>query len=180
MRQMQIADEIICYLETISQVKGCTLYGSLANRNADTYSDIDICVDVSGCDNGAFIENDNARAIELKENRKVIGMIKIYPDNNHGRYHAMMINYALSSAYWGQGYMTETVSRVMQYAFEELNIDLLTVFHYPQNVASRRVIEKCGFDYDGTIEQGCTRYDGQVFDAVCHSLLREDWVNQKS
>lgn len=55
MRQMQIADEIICYFETISQVKGCTLYGSLANRNADTYSDIDICVDVSGCDNGAFM-----------------------------------------------------------------------------------------------------------------------------
>lgn len=128
----------------------------------------------------SYIENDNAWAIELKENRKVIGMIKIYPDDNHGRYHAMMINYALSAVYWGHGYMTETVSRVMRYAFEELNIDLLTVFHYPQNIASRRVIEKCGFDYDGTIEQGCTRYDGQVFDAVCHSLLRQDWLNQKS
>lgn len=55
MRQMQIADEVICYLNTLPQVKGCTLYGSLANGNADKYSDIDICVDVSGCDNGIFM-----------------------------------------------------------------------------------------------------------------------------
>ncbi len=111
----------------------------------------------------SYIENDNAWAIELKENRKVIGIIKIYPDNNHGRYHAMMINYALSAAYWGDGYMTETVKRVMQYAFDELSIDLLTVFHYPQNIRSRRVIEKCGFEYDGTIEQGCIRYMTDIF-----------------
>lgn len=55
MRQSQIADEVICYLKIIPLVKGCTLYGSLANGNADKYSDIDICVDVSGCDNGAFM-----------------------------------------------------------------------------------------------------------------------------
>ena len=102
-------------------------------------------------------------------------MVKIYPDENRGKYYAKQINYALSPAYWGHGYMNETVNRVMQYAFKELNIDLLTVFHYPQNVRSRRVIEKCGFEYDGTIEQGCTRYDGLVHDAVCHSILKEDW-----
>ena len=92
----------------------------------------------------------------------------------------MMINYALSAAYWGYGYMTETVNRVIQYAFEELNIDLLSVFHYPYNVRSRRVIEKCGFEYEGTIKQGSQRYDGQVFDAVCYSILKEDWFKQKS
>ena len=55
-KQLQIANEVICYLKTIPLVKDCTLYGSLANGNADRFSDIDICVDVSGYDNGAFMQ----------------------------------------------------------------------------------------------------------------------------
>ncbi len=50
------ADEIIAYLHTLPEVKSCELYGSIANGNADKFSDIDICVDVSGCDNGTFMK----------------------------------------------------------------------------------------------------------------------------
>lgn len=54
--QQYRANEIIKYLSTLSEVKTCCLYGSLANGNADKYSDIDIEVDVSGSDNGAFLK----------------------------------------------------------------------------------------------------------------------------
>lgn len=127
----------------------------------------------------SYMENDNAWAIVLKENKKVIGMVKIYPDENRGKYYAKQINYALSPAYWGNGYMTEAIKRVVDFAFDELKIDLLSVFHYPQNIRSKRVIEKCGFEYEGIIEKGCKRYDGQVFDAVCYSILKDDWIKRK-
>ena len=48
------AQEIITIINQIPNVKNCTLYGSLAENRADSLSDIDIEVDVSGMDNGVF------------------------------------------------------------------------------------------------------------------------------
>jgi len=50
------ATEIMRFLDTLPQVKSCDLYGSLSGGKADKYSDIDIKVDVSGIDSGAFMK----------------------------------------------------------------------------------------------------------------------------
>jgi len=128
-----------------------------------------------------FIEEDDTWAIALKTSGKVIGQLRLYPDENRGQFSARnsakLINYALSEAYWGKGYMTEAVKRIVAYAFDEMHIELLTAWHVPYNIRSRRVLEKCGFQYEGTIEQGNKRYDGQVFDSVIHSILRRRGEN---
>lgn len=49
------AKEIIAALNELEEVKDCTIYGSLASGTDDALSDIDIEVDVSGCDNGEFM-----------------------------------------------------------------------------------------------------------------------------
>ena len=49
------AKEIIAALNELEEVKDCTIYGSLASGTDDALSDIDIEVDVSGCDNGKFM-----------------------------------------------------------------------------------------------------------------------------
>lgn len=121
----------------------------------------------------SFIKGGEAWAIVLKDIQKVIGHIKLYPDENRGKYYAKYISYALSSDYWGKGYMTEAVKRIIGYAFEEMKIDLLTAFHYPHNIRSKRVIEKCGFQYEVTVEQGQIIYDGHIFDTVCYSISKE-------
>lgn len=51
----RIAEQIMAILNEMPEVKGCALYGSLANGTSDELSDIDINVDVSGCDNGRFM-----------------------------------------------------------------------------------------------------------------------------
>lgn len=114
-------------------------------------------------------------AIVLKNTGKVIGAVNLSPDENRGKYYAKYINYVLGTDYWGSGYMTEAVRRMIRYAFEELNIDLLSAFHYPHNVRSKHVIERCGFEYEITIKQGATIYDGQVFDTVCYSLFKDQY-----
>ena len=43
------------------------------------------------------------------------------------------------------------------------------------NDRSRRVIEKCGFQYEGTIRRAFQRGDGQIFDDVCYSILKEEY-----
>lgn len=125
-----------------------------------------------------FIEDNERWAIVLKDNEKVIGSIRTRPDENRGKYYAKYISYVLSVDYWGKGYMTESIKSVIKYAFEVMNIDLLSVFHYPHNIRSKRVIEKCGFEYEVTIKQAHKIYDGQIFDTVCYCILREEWEKQ--
>ena len=121
-----------------------------------------------------FIENGDTWAVSLKENGKVVGQLRIYPDENRRVYSkrncAKLISYALSEAYWGKGLMTEAVKCAIQYAFDVLDAELLSVFHFPHNTRTKRVIEKCGFQYETTIEQGYQCYDGQVFDSICYAI----------
>lgn len=119
-----------------------------------------------------YIESGDRWAIELKDNKKVIGCVRVLSDNNRGKYYAKLINYVLAEDYWGNGYMAEAIKRVSKYLFEDLNIDILTAFCYPDNIKSKNILEKCGFEYEGTIVQGCKRFDGQVFDAVIYSIIK--------
>ena len=96
-----------------------------------------------------FIDNPLSLALELKETGRVIGQLRIDPDRNRGlfsaRESAKLLSYALSESYWNRGLMTEAVARAVQYTFEELQTEVLTAFHLPENISSQRVLEKCGF-----------------------------------
>ena len=48
------ANEVCDFLRSLSEIQDCHLYGSVQNGTCDEYSDIDIEIDVSGVDNGAF------------------------------------------------------------------------------------------------------------------------------
>lgn len=57
------------------------------------------------------------------------------------------IGYVLSKEHWGQGLMPEAVAAVIQYLFEMEELDFLNCGHYEFNARSKRVIEKCGFEF---------------------------------
>ena len=101
-----------------------------------------------------FIEQKKTFALEHQG--KVIGSLGIelydtkhYPelDALHGR----EIGYVLSKEYWGQGLMPEAVKAVIGYLFDAVGLDFILVGHFDWNRQSRRVIEKCGFEYVKTI-----------------------------
>ena len=122
-----------------------------------------------------YMVQENHWAIVLKSEDKVIGAIKLNPDNNRGKYYAKAISFVLSPLYWGKGIMTEALKRIIRYSFDELKIDLLSAFHYSENLRSKRVIEKCGFEYEITLYQSVKRYDGKANDMVCYSILRDNY-----
>ncbi|MBQ7338432.1 MAG: GNAT family N-acetyltransferase [Clostridia bacterium] len=122
-----------------------------------------------------YITQEYHWAIVLKSENKVVGAIKLNPDNNRGKYYAKAISFVLSPIYWGQGIMTEAAKSVIRYAFNELEIDLLSAFHYSENYRSKRVIEKCGFEYEITLPKSKQRYDGQLFDMVCYCILKDKY-----
>ena len=64
-------------------------------------------------------------------------------DNLTGR----EIGYVLSKAYWGRGLMPEAVKAVIAYCFQNEKYDYLICSHSVTNNQSKRVIEKCGFQF---------------------------------
>lgn len=73
----------------------------------------------------------------------------------------------------GRGYTSEAVELVVDYLFgakREHRIHLVIV---PENAASRRIAEKCGFVLEGTV-RGAFFNDGRNQDVLLYSLLRTD------
>jgi len=110
-------------------------------------------ISISGKILNKFIEDEDVFAIVYKDNGKVIGSLGIvnYEKKLTGYENLSIkeIGYALSKEYWGKGLMTEAVKKAIEFAFTVLNIDILYCLHAATNDRSRRVIEKCGFEYAG-------------------------------
>ncbi len=98
-----------------------------------------------------FMEEKKTFAIELKENGKVIGSLGLetredildVTNDSVGR----EIGYTIGKEYWGRGLTPEAVKAVIDYCFRVLKFDWLTCGHFVWNHQSRRVVEKCSFDY---------------------------------
>ena len=99
----------------------------------------------------SFIKDNKVFAIVYKENNKVIGSLGVEKygmedkldefKNLYGR----EIGYVLSKDYWGKGLMKEAVKCVINYLFDECNLDFIICGYYLFNNQSKRVQEKCGF-----------------------------------
>src|SRR5712692_1422046 len=59
------------------------------------------------------------------------------------------IGYWLGVAFWGNGYATEAARALIDHAFVDLGHDTLVAGARVSNPASRRVLEKCGFQWTG-------------------------------
>ena len=98
-----------------------------------------------------FIKEDKTFAICLKESGKVIGSLGVEKYGMEDKlteffsYNGREIGFVLSKEYWGNGLMTEAVKAVIDYLFNEQNLDFLTCGYYDFNTRSKRVQEKCGF-----------------------------------
>jgi len=124
-----------------------------------------------------FICNQDCWAIVERKTSKVIGSFGLHKDSHRRNPNSRMIGYVVSHERKGQGYATEATKAVLKHTFEDLNVDLVSVNHFLYNQASRRVIEKCGFQYEGTLRQAITRFDGAILDDCCYSMTKQEWYN---
>ena len=100
----------------------------------------------------SFIEKKEVFAVEHQADHKVIGSLGLHvswanEDEKYKHLRLKEVGYVLSKDYWGQGLMPEAVRAVIDYCFTKLDIEALTCGHFKENNQSRRVIEKCGFEF---------------------------------
>ena len=60
------------------------------------------------------------------------------------------VGWAMSPQFWGRGYATEGGRAAVAWAFDQLGVDEVISVTLPHNMASRRVMEKVGLNYDRT------------------------------
>ncbi len=123
-----------------------------------------------------FISSDELWAIVDKSTNCVIGSIGVHREPSQEDSQVRMIGYVLSEPYWGKGIMVEVVSAMICYVFTKTNIELLTIRHYSFNYQSKRVIEKCGFHFDGIVTKGSRLINGEMCDDYRYSLRKEDYL----
>ena len=110
--------------------------------------------------------------IALRTDDKLIGSVTLFHlDFTHRR---AEIGYALGRAYWGNGYMQETLKAVLDYAFTVLNLHRIEADVDPRNDASVRTLERLGFQREGYLRERW-QVNGEIQDAFFYGLLRPDW-----
>jgi ribosomal-protein-alanine N-acetyltransferase len=108
----------------------------------------------------------------LKSNGKVIGeMCVINIENNR----MAKVAYRLAGQYWGQGLTTEALRAAVQFCFEQTELQRLWSEVDARNIASRKVLEKCGFTREGLIRQG--KMNLTYCDYYIYGMLKEDYTS---
>ena len=98
-----------------------------------------------------FITEDRTFALNLKDSGKLVGSLGVEMYDREEDlseffpYKGRSIGYVLAKPYWGRGLMPEAVNAVIDYLFNECNLDFLLCGYYDFNKQSARVQEKVGF-----------------------------------
>jgi [ribosomal protein S5]-alanine N-acetyltransferase len=85
------------------------------------------------------------------------------------------LGYWLGVPYWNRGYMTEAISLACCFAFTCLDAVRVSSTVFADNFASRRALEKNGFNTDGRLRRDVFKF-GQWQDTFFMSLLAEEWL----
>lgn len=110
-------------------------------------------------------------AFAIVVDSKVIGSIGVFRcENIHSRTAEM--GYYIGELYWGNGYATSAVQQVCQYVFD--NSDIIRIFAEPfaRNKRSCRVLEKAGFQYEGTLRSNAVK-NGDVLDMKMYAFIKD-------
>ena len=78
------------------------------------------------------------------------------------------IGFFFKPSAWGQGYATEVCERLLQFAFQEVSLNEVVSSIDEDNVASKKVLEKCGL-----LDRGRTRCYGK--DSPIYRITRDEW-----
>ena len=84
------------------------------------------------------------------------------------------IGYCIGRKWWHQGIMSEVLSAVIRFFFEEVGVNRIETRHDPNNPHSGGVMRKCGMRFEGTLRQSDWNNQG-ICDASWYAILRSEY-----
>jgi RimJ/RimL family protein N-acetyltransferase len=111
--------------------------------------------------------------ITLHERDEIIGTCTLF--DFHAQCRRAEIGYALGSPAWGNGYMHEALTALLDFGFMELDFNRVEADIDPRNLASGKCLERLGFQREGLLRERWI-VDGEISDTSLYGLLKRDWV----
>lgn len=110
-------------------------------------------------------------AIHIKNTGKPIGVCSIYINDKHLK---AEIGYWIGKPYWNNGYMTEAISRMIEYGFDDIGLYRIFGRCFARNKASARVMEKSSMKQEGYIKADFYK-DGEHLDSILYGITAADY-----
>lgn len=112
--------------------------------------------------------------MELKESHEQVGSVGYTVTDNTPAGKLVHAGYFSYPKFWGNGYTTEALKKVLEFAFTEHDVYRVTTGCLAENVGSERVMQKCGLikeaehvDYEW--------HDGKMKTRLEYRLLKQEW-----
>ncbi|MBL9056202.1 MAG: GNAT family N-acetyltransferase [Rhodobacteraceae bacterium] len=107
-----------------------------------------------------------------RADQTLLGAITL--DNiRRGPVQAGTLGYWIGAPFARKGFMREAILAVVHHAFAQLDLSRVEAACLPENAASRGVLEKCGFKYEG-VAQSYLQINGRWRNHVLYANLRSD------
>jgi ribosomal-protein-alanine N-acetyltransferase len=110
-------------------------------------------------------------ALEMRATGEVLGDCALLHADKQCR--RIEIGFSLNRGHWGNGYMTEAASALIEHAFGALNMRRIEADIDPRNVASARLLERLGFVREGLLRERWMVGD-EISDSAFYGLLKKD------
>lgn len=119
-----------------------------------------------------FWQREEGTLLIIAPDQRMAGHIEFFKPVSY--WDAFELSYQLyDEAFAGRGYVTEAVQLMVDYLFGVKKQNRIHLVIVPENAASRRIAEKCGFQLEGTA-RGAFFNGGRNQDVLIYSLLRDD------
>lgn len=124
----------------------------------------------------AWRARDEGRALPLflvrRADRQLVGAITL--DNiRRGPSQSGQVGYWIGAEFARQGLMAEALEALVRHAFSLLDLSRVEAACLPENLASRALLERCAFGYEGTA-RGYLQIDGRWRDHALYAVLRSE------
>lgn len=105
---------------------------------------------------------------DTKEPAGYFGFWRINTEHCRGE-----IGYALQQRFWGRGIMSETLKRMIEFGFKDLQLHSIEANVNPNNISSIKLLEKAGFKREAYFRENFL-FNGKYFDSAIYSLIETD------
>lgn len=160
-------------VEDLASIANDRDIAEMTSRMPHPYSEDDAIAFIDGFENGRY--EGCIYAITIAESGRLIGMGAV---ENRSRFGGLEIGYWLGKPYWGKGFATEAASALVDLAFRVTETDKVLAACRTNNPASRKVLQKQGFQLLGLDEMNSLAAGRVPIER--HSLDREVWLTKKA
>jgi [ribosomal protein S5]-alanine N-acetyltransferase len=111
-----------------------------------------------------------SKVFAIEVNGEAVGGIGIHPQSDIQRKNAEL-GYWLAEPFWGNGIITQAIGQIVDYAFQNLDIERIFARPFGTNKGSQRVLEKAGFTLEARFEKTLFK-NGHYEDELIYAIRR--------